>query len=237
MDKGAQSHVRDRRSGVALPDPKSHLGPHGSCQRAVRMGGWDQVGPAGTGSPRSREPADPAAPGLKNKHTCVTPEKSPECLNTKTVEEETPHQHQPAAEHLNLQHSHRDTHQERPDLQTTHTHASRTRATANMQRKVRGTDTAAVHVPLFSMASISLVRRGGAVSGGPKCSAKSGNTKPEQTRQHAEAQGNKQEQRNFRPTAPTASPSPAKAPGSLVIWPLPTHPSLELLLISVRAEQ
>lgn len=34
-------------------------------------------------------------------------------------------------------------------------------------------------VPLLSMASSSLLRRGGAVSGGPNCSGRSGNTKPE----------------------------------------------------------
>lgn len=107
------------------------------------------------------------------------------------MEERTPHQHQPAVEHLNLQHSHRDTHQERPDLQKTHIEEMSNCKHAEEDTWHGQVQSAAMHVPLFSMASISLVRSGGAVSGGPNCSAKSGSTKPKQRTQYTEVQSNK----------------------------------------------
>lgn len=140
-------------------------------------------------TPQHKDGRSSCSRSEKQTHLCSIREKCPEGLNTKPVEEETPDQHQPAVEHLNLQRSHHDTHQECPDLQKTHEMSNCKNAEEGMWHGLA--QRTAVHVPLFSMASISLVRRGGAVSGGPNCSAKSGNTKPERRTQYTEAQSNK----------------------------------------------
>lgn len=67
----------------------------------------------------------------------------------------------------------------------------------------------AVHAPLFSMASISRLRSGGAVSGGPNCSARSGSTEPEREATKTEAQSHKQEAAELVLLSLTGATAPA----------------------------